>query len=396
MPRHSRSSLLLLVAAECALATSAEPPSRCTADSCPSDLEDASALQVKGAAREEESQGLASEAEHVHGSAPWYARGFNGQFLRKLQDYADTFHLSGDSLLRALEMLLGVSGGTFRLAKVARNDTGMQGRWLQTMDWRARGFNTPPGNQKGCGSCWAFSAAGMLTFARWKATGWKQAVELSTQQLVDCANLLGLDMGCRGGSPVTAMMYLMSTEGMYAEADYPYTARAGPCLSKSLMMQGKRPVATIPYRFLHALPISFVSVLNLAGSEHAMAEQILKSAMSVCVATELGGGANAWFQYTGHGGLLDCGGYTWPDHCVLLVGLHLAERGEDLAKESKAEEAPRSDGRGFTPPSRTKSYWIVKNQWGTRWGDGGYAYLEYDRNMCGIAMLATTAKARVL
>lgn len=34
----------------------------------------------------------------------------------------------------------------------------------------------------------------------------------------------------------------------------------------------------------------------------------------------------------------------------------------------------------------TQNYWIIKNSWGTNWGDEGYIYLAKDRlNHCGIA-----------
>jgi C1A family cysteine protease len=65
-----------------------------------------------------------------------------------------------------------------------------------SVDWLARGFNTPVRNQGSCGSCWAFAATGSIEAAMWIKS--KIKVVLSPQQLVDCSTNYG-NLGCDGG-----------------------------------------------------------------------------------------------------------------------------------------------------------------------------------------------------
>ena len=97
-------------------------------------------------------------------------------------------------------------------------------------------------------------------------------------------------------------------------------------------------------------------VSQKAKDEKNMLAQIGTSPISICVH------ATIWQTYTS--GVIttasDCG--TQLDHCVQVAGYNSAG----------------------SPP-----YWIVRNSWGTSWGNAGYIWVEAGHNICGIATDAT-------
>lgn len=107
----------------------------------------------------------------------------------------------------------------------------------EEINWVEMGAVGPVLDQGKCGSCWAFSAAGALEGQHFRKTG--QLVELSVQQLIDCARDNG-NNGCDGGVMEEAYEYVKNSGGLAAAADYPFDEEQHECRVES---NGARPVA---------------------------------------------------------------------------------------------------------------------------------------------------------
>ena len=209
-------------------------------------------------------------------------------------------------------------------------------------DWRSHGAVTPIKDQGQCGSCWSFSATGAMEGA-W-AIKHGDLVSLSEQELVDCAGIRYGNMGCNGGLMDSAFKFAVD-KGMCAESSYAYTSgttqTAGSCKSCSSV-------------------VSFSGCADVApNNQVALKEAVANGPVSIAIEAD-----TRYFQ-SYSGGVLTaatCG--TTLDHGVLVVGY-----GEE-------------DGQ---------KYWLVKNSWGTSWGDDGYLKIARsestsDGGVCGIAM----------
>jgi len=212
-----------------------------------------------------------------------------------------------------------------------------------SLDWRELGAVNPPRSQGQCGSCWAFSAAGAIEGAWQIATG--ELIDVSEQQLVDCSRRWG-NAGCDGGFMDNAYDYAIRVGGLCSEEDYPYEAKQKKC--KNVKCKAAAKLAGYKY-----VP---------RGNETALKIAVRKAP----VATGISAG-NMHFQFYSSG-ILDgeCGSSL--DHGVSIVG-YGSERNE-------------TDG-SMIP------YWIIKNSWGTEWGEGGYMRVVRGKNLCRVADAAT-------
>jgi C1A family cysteine protease len=182
------------------------------------------------------------------------------------------------------------------------------------VDWRSK-YVTSVKNQRSCGSCWAFSAAGAIEGAWAKAGHGKE--DVSPQAFVDCSRR---DAGCNGGLPSNALSYAKS-KGWASERQYPYAGSDRyRCTTSKFSHKGQ---LSGPYR--------------VTSSDSGMYNALQQNG-PISVAIDAGVLQNY------HSGVISRGGRRL-DHAVLLV-----------AGDSNT--------------------WTVKNSWGTSWGERGYFRLQ--------------------
>jgi len=205
-----------------------------------------------------------------------------------------------------------------------------------SVDWRTKGAVTPVKDQGQCGSCWSFSTTGVIEGFNFLQTG--TLLSLSEQQIVDCDTTQ--NQGCNGGWPYLAVEYAASN-GLELETDYPYTAQDGNCKynkDKTHSVVGK---------------YEFVTPKNTLALKTAL----VASPVSVLIEAD-----ESIFQLYSAGVIkANCGASI--DHAVLAVG--------------------------YTFVGTTEAF-IVKNSWGTSWGQQGYVMLATTQGenqglgVCGI------------
>lgn len=207
-------------------------------------------------------------------------------------------------------------------------------------DWREMGGCTSVKNQGGCGSCWAFSTVGALECNILIQDGIE--VDLSEQFLVSC-NYNGWD--CAGGWFAHDYHKLRpdpcDSVGATLEEYFPYQARDLPCGCPY-----PKPYQIEDWAYIGSSSgMASVTEMKLAIMEYGP--------ISVCVS------ANSAMQSYGGGIFNGCDGEYDINHAVVIVGW--------------------DDNQGYG------GIWIMRNSWGTGWGEGGYMRMPYGCSNIGYA-----------
>jgi len=196
-------------------------------------------------------------------------------------------------------------------------------------DWRQSDAVTPVQNQGRCGSCWAFAAIGSIEGVHKVASG--SLVKFSEQEILDCT-YEGQRDGCQGGWYHDAFSLVQKTGRLASASQVRYNGRDGSC------SYGAKP--------------NSLKALVSGHSRVSTNEDGLVSALNdgpVAVAFQV----TSQSQRYRSGLFRDTRCSTRQNHAVTAVGY-------------------------------ASDHIIVKNSWGSRWGESGYIRFRRGHHNCGL------------
>jgi len=208
-------------------------------------------------------------------------------------------------------------------------------------DWRKYGIVPAVRDQGSCGGCWAFGTVGVMESAVRKGGG--PLTDLSEQFLIDCNEDT---WSCADGG-FTASMYHVNTLGAnqsaigpVLESVKPFTETDGSCsVALPHVYKGSS------WKFIVADEFTMPTVTQIKTAIYTYGPVTA----GVCA-------GSGWDNYTG--GVFStsetsqCGGGT--NHQIILVGWNDANQ-----------------------------TWILRNTWGTGWGDKGYMHIKWNVSRVG-------------
>ncbi|XP_060583530.1 dipeptidyl peptidase 1-like [Ruditapes philippinarum] len=216
-------------------------------------------------------------------------------------------------------------------------------------DWRDQnGVNyvSPVRNQGSCGSCYAFGSMALYEARLRIATNNTVQKVFSTQDIVSCSQY---SQGCDGGFPYLIAGKYGQDFGIIEEECFKYTGEDSPCIQTSC----KRYYTRDYY---------YVGGFYGGCNEPLMREELVKNG-PIAISFQV---YNDFVHYKSgiyhHVDLLDkFNPWEITNHVVLIVGY-----GEE-------QGVP---------------YWIVKNSWGTDWGEDGFFRIRRGNDECSIESMA--------
>lgn len=214
-----------------------------------------------------------------------------------------------------------------------------------SFDWVELGHVSPVKNQGQCGSCWSFSATGVIE--SYLSIYKNESVLLSEQELVDCSWFYG-NLGCGGGIPTRAFRYVKRF-GLSTEKEYPYDAKNHMC-------------KTMFHHYDEKYTIS--GWKNIESFNETRLVEIIANVGPISVGLDA---SSKEFRFYKSGVMDTCG--IQINHAVLLVG---------YGTENNLD------------------YFKIKNSWGDTYGDAGYIKISRGKHAMGTCAVASIPSYPIL
>jgi C1A family cysteine protease len=193
-------------------------------------------------------------------------------------------------------------------------------------------------NQGQCGDCYTFSATTPIEYQY--CIKYKTKIVLSEQQLTDCTYSKSYN-GCNGGNYEDCWSYLIKAGGQESTGNYAWKAatKSATCSFSSSKVAAKISKYTYVAQNETAMQSALISYGPIAVSIYAN---------------------NNFSKYKS--------GVYSDSSCP-----------SDMYKVNHAVSVVGYGTSGSTP------HWIVRNSWGTSWGQSGYILMKRGVNLCNIA-----------
>ncbi|WP_405290290.1 C1 family peptidase [Methanobrevibacter sp.] len=234
-----------------------------------------------------------------------------------------------------VEILIG--DGNYTMFKVNETEITTLPSYYSLLDY---GLVTPIKNQETSGNCWAYTAIATIESCILKASG--DGYDLSEEHMKNIIELYsdyGWAMDTNGGGYDSMPIgYLVSW--------------LGPINETEDLTDDKSTLSPVLNSLMHIQNVVYLGRDSYTDND-AIKEAIMKyGAVATGIYYDDGyRNGESYYYY---------GSYTYGNHAVTIVGW------DDNYSKNKFYGSPKGNGA-----------WIVKNSWGTDWGNNGYFYVSY-------------------
>jgi len=211
--------------------------------------------------------------------------------------------------------------------------------------WKDQGGVTSIKDQASCGSCAVFAAVATIDTCMWQVTGHLED-DLSEQHLMDCAYGYGYgNAGCDGGFVTSYMDWIVEENNGFLEKEScaPYSATDETCMDDD-DCNYNQAVVTGHYN-------------NWSPDEDELKELVYVNPTGTAIY------ASYMFDYAG--GIYDdsrCCESVYDGACDINHGVAVIGYGSEGGKD----------------------YWLIKNSWGTGWGENGFLRMKRGTGHCAV------------